>query len=55
MAPIDGLRVAGMAGAESADLQTGGQPQEVSDPFMTSFGDDPWLSAIFVPWDSMNF
>lgn len=21
----------------------------------TSFGDDPWLSAIFIPWDSMNF
>lgn len=22
---------------------------------MTNFVDDPWLSAIFIPWDSMNF
>ncbi|KAI3391487.1 hypothetical protein diail_7214 [Diaporthe ilicicola] len=23
--------------------------------FVTNFGDDPWLSAIFIPWDTMNF
>lgn len=55
MAPVDGIRVPGMTGPENANIQAGGQPQELSDPFMTSFGDDPWLSAIFVPWDSMNF
>ncbi|KAL1856394.1 hypothetical protein Daus18300_010766 [Diaporthe australafricana] len=23
--------------------------------FVHNFGDDPWLSAIFIPWDTMNF
>lgn len=30
-------------------------PQDLQDPFMSNLADDPWLSAIFVPWDSMNF
>ncbi|PSR81788.1 hypothetical protein BD289DRAFT_484233 [Coniella lustricola] len=30
-------------------------PPDVQDPFFANFADDPWLSAIFVPWDSMNF
>lgn len=23
--------------------------------FVHNFGDDPWLSAMFIPWDAMNF
>lgn len=23
--------------------------------FVQNFGDDPWLSAMFIPWDTMNF
>lgn len=30
-------------------------PQDLQDPFMSNLAEDPWLSAIFVPWDSMNF
>ncbi|KAF3760361.1 hypothetical protein M406DRAFT_109448 [Cryphonectria parasitica EP155] len=45
-------QVSAMA-AGGADLQ--GSSQEIQDAFLTNFGDDPWLSAIFIPWDSMNF
>lgn len=42
-----------------SDLVGGGEnlaPQpDLQDPFMSNLADDPWLSAIFVPWDSMNF
>lgn len=37
----------------AADIQA--HPPPVHDPFMSNFGDDPWLSSFFVPWDSMNF
>ncbi|KAJ4389579.1 hypothetical protein N0V93_007050 [Gnomoniopsis smithogilvyi] len=49
----DGLTV-----GQVPDLVSGGAnlaPQDLQDPFMSNLADDPWLSAIFVPWDSMNF
>lgn len=51
LGPAGGMQVAPVAGGP--DLQ--GQSQDIQDPFIANFGDDPWLSAIFVPWDSMNF
>lgn len=32
-----------------------GQQDALMGDIMTDFGDDPWLSALFIPWDSMNF
>lgn len=37
----------------STDVE--GQQDATIGDVATSFGDDPWLSAIFIPWDSMNF
>ncbi|KUI64004.1 Transcriptional regulator WAR1 [Cytospora mali] len=39
----------GIAGVEAQ------QDAPIAGDVMTNFGDDPWLSAIFTPWDSMNF
>ncbi|ROV86940.1 hypothetical protein VMCG_10872 [Cytospora schulzeri] len=32
-----------------------GQQEALIGDAVTNFGDDPWLSAIFIPWDSLNF
>ncbi|KAJ4423327.1 hypothetical protein N0V82_002055 [Gnomoniopsis sp. IMI 355080] len=48
----------GLNVGQVSDLVSGGPnlaPQDLQDPFMSNLSDDPWLSAIFVPWDSMNF
>lgn len=48
----------GLGVGQASDLVGGGAnltAQDLQDPFMSNLADDPWLSAIFVPWDSMNF
>lgn len=51
----------GIPGAEQVPnlqvMNAGGIPTQDlgQDPYMTNFADDTWLSAIFMPWDSMNF
>ncbi|KUI61858.1 hypothetical protein VP1G_09001 [Cytospora mali] len=43
---------ASTGGSEGVEAQ---HDTPITGDVMTNFGDDPWLSAIFIPWDSMNF
>ncbi|KAG8159350.1 hypothetical protein KVR01_011011 [Diaporthe batatas] len=49
-------RLAMAAGSEAvmgANLQI--NHDALTGEFVHNFGDDPWLSAMFIPWDAMNF
>lgn len=44
---------AGSDGVMGANLQL--NQDALTGEFVHNFGDDPWLSAMFIPWDAMNF
>lgn len=44
---------AGSDGVLGANLQM--SQDALTGEFVHNFGDDPWLSAMFIPWDAMNF
>lgn len=44
---------AGGDGVMGANLQM--NQDALTGEFVHNFGDDPWLSAMFIPWDAMNF
>lgn len=44
---------AGGDGVMGANLQM--SQEALAGEFVHNFGDDPWLSAMFIPWDAMNF
>lgn len=43
----------GSDGVMGANLQI--NQDALTGDFVHNFGDDPWLSAMFIPWDAMNF
>lgn len=44
---------AGSDGVLAANMQM--SQDALTGEFVHNFGDDPWLSAMFIPWDAMNF
>lgn len=44
---------AGNDGVLAANMQM--SQDALTGEFVHNFGDDPWLSAMFIPWDAMNF
>ncbi|KAK7712819.1 hypothetical protein SLS63_012313 [Diaporthe eres] len=44
---------AGSDGVMGANLQM--NQDALTGEYVHNFGDDPWLSAMFIPWDAMNF
>lgn len=44
---------AGGDGVMGANLQL--NQDALTGEYVHNFGDDPWLSAMFIPWDAMNF